>query len=126
MENFRFCKFDKVEEVLFKGCYPLNPVTVFSVINLSERVAQNERTLFTFLTDDDPNSFKYFIKNSEKNDLFNTDKVYDYFYNILRKENDEKIKEIWIKVENALSKTQEQLERRMYLNRKFPLCYNFL
>ena len=73
MENFRFCKFDKVEEVLFKGCYPLNPVTVFSVINLSERVAQNERTLFTFLTDDDPNSFKYFIKNSEKNDLFNTE-----------------------------------------------------
>lgn len=113
MENFRFCKFDKVEEVLFKGCYPLNPVTVFSVINLSERVAQNERTLFTFLTDDDPNSFKYFIKNSEKNDLFNTDKVYDYFYNILRKENDEKIKKIWIKVENALSKTQEQLERRI-------------
>lgn len=111
--TFKFCKFEKVEDVLFNGCFPLNPITVFSVIHLSERIAQNERTLFTFLTDDDPNSFKYFINNTQTGVLFNVDKVYDYFYNILRKENDETIKEIWIKVENALSKTQDYLERRV-------------
>lgn len=113
IENFKFCRFDKVGEILFNGCYPLNPITVYAVINLSEKIAQNERTLFTFLTDDDTNSFKYFIKNSEQVNLFNLDKVYDYFYNILRKENDAKIKEIWIKTENALSKTQEQIERKI-------------
>lgn len=113
IENFKFCRFDNAEEILFNGCYPLNPITVFSVIHLSEKIAQNERTLFTFLTDDDTNSFKYFIKNNINNDLFNLDKVYDYFYNILRKETDEKIKETWIKAENALSKTQEPIERRI-------------
>lgn len=31
-------------------CYPLHPVTTFVLPRLSERVAQNERTLFTFLS----------------------------------------------------------------------------
>lgn len=111
LENhFKFCRFENAKEILFEGCYPLNPVTVFSVISLSEKVAQNERTLFTFLTDDDINSFKYFINNNVEEELFNVNKVYDYFYNILRKENDNKIKEIWIKVENAINKVNEKIE----------------
>ena len=32
------------------GCYPLHPVSTFILPRLSERVAQNERTLFTFLS----------------------------------------------------------------------------
>ena len=61
--EFAFCRINKVEETLFKGCFPLNPATVFAVISLSEKIAQNERTLFTFLTDDDVYSLKYFINN---------------------------------------------------------------
>ena len=34
------------------GCYPLHPVSTFILPRLSERVAQNERTLFTFLSAD--------------------------------------------------------------------------
>ena len=110
-DNFKFCRTDN-NDLLFKWCYPLNPVTVFSVIELSEKIAQNERTLFTFLTDDDSNSFKYFINNSSK-DLFNLDKVYNYFYLLLKKENDERIKEIWIKTDTALSKTENATERKI-------------
>lgn len=32
------------------ACYPLHPVSTFVLPRLSERVAQNERTLFTFLS----------------------------------------------------------------------------
>lgn len=109
-EQFKFCQFENVQNILFKGCYPLNPVTVFAVINLSEKIAQNERTLFTFLTDDDTNSFKHFINNNQSNELFNVDKVYDYFYNLLRKENDNIIKEIWIKTENSINKVIDKKE----------------
>ena len=31
------------------GCYPLHPTTMFVLPRLSEKVVQNERTLFTFL-----------------------------------------------------------------------------
>lgn len=108
--EFNFCRIDNVEEILFKGCFPLNPATVFSVINLSEKIAQNERTLFTFLADDDVYSFKYYINNNNSEELFNVDRIYDYFYNILKAESNESIKEIWLKAENAISKTTDVIE----------------
>lgn len=92
-----------IEKILFKGCFPLNPITVYSLIGLSEKIAQNERTLFTFLTDDDSNSLKSFINNNG-NGLFNINKIYDYFKLLFKKENDTLIKDFWIKAENAISK----------------------
>ena len=112
-DEFSFCIIDNCEKILFKGCYPLNPITVYAVINLSEKIAQNERTLFTFLTDDDMTSFKYYIRNDEDNKLFNVDKIYDYFKNNFKKENDDIIKQIWIKTENALNKTKDDIERKI-------------
>ena len=35
---------------IIRDCYPLHPVSIFILPRLSERVAQNERTLFTFLS----------------------------------------------------------------------------
>lgn len=92
-----------IDKILFKGCFPLNPLTAYSLIELSEKIAQNERTLFTFLTDDDVNGLKYFIENSDKG-LFTVDKIYDYFSSLLKKDDDEVIKNIWLKSENALRK----------------------
>lgn len=40
---------DEVKKTIV-GCYPLHPVSTFILPRLSERVAQNERTLFTFLS----------------------------------------------------------------------------
>lgn len=98
-----------IEEVLYKGSFPLNPITVFALIQLSEKIAQNERTLFTFLTDDDSNSLKSFIKQNGDG-LFNINNVYDYFKPLFKKDIDSSIKDIWIKSENALSKVKEKNE----------------
>lgn len=104
-----FRELKDIEDVLYKGCFPLNPITVYTLIGLSEKIAQNERTLFTFLTDDDFNSLKSFIYTNNEN-LFNVNKVYDYFKALLKKETDPSIKEIWIKAENALAKTKDDIE----------------
>lgn len=104
-----FKDLSNIEDVLYKGCFPLNPITVYTLIELSEKIAQNERTLFTFLTDDDSNSLKSFIYTNNKT-LFNVNKVYDYFKPLLKKENDPNIKEIWLKAENALAKTKDCVE----------------
>lgn len=105
-----FKSVNNIEEVLFKGCFPLNPITVYSLIGLSEKIAQNERTLFTFLTDDDSNSLKSFIYLNNSG-LFGIDKIYDYFRPLLKKENDELIKSIWIKTENSLLKASNDTEK---------------
>ena len=90
-------------DLVFKGCFPLNPLTTFAVVNISEMIAQNERTLFTFISDNDTNSLSTFIKSSDEG-LFNVDKIYDYFYNLLGKTDEEEIRKLNYKAQICLSK----------------------
>lgn len=101
-----------IESILFKGCFPLNPITVYSLIELSEKIAQNERTLFTFLTDDDQNGLKKFI-NSNSKGLFNNDKIYDYFEPLFKNTEYIKAKEIWQKSSNILRKNISELAKKI-------------
>ena len=76
----------KTRQVIF-DCYPLHPVTTFVLPRLSEKVAQNERTLFTFLSSTQKNTLKQFIdKNTSDIPFVTPDYLYDYFENELRKE----------------------------------------
>lgn len=108
--------FDNIQsfELLFGGCFPLNPMTVFALIQLSELVAQNERTLFTFISDTDDNSFNSFIQRTEDGaELFNVDKIYDYFSPLLRKEEGNNIRNIWYRTESVLSKIEDPKKKRV-------------
>ena len=49
------------------GCYPLHPISTFILPRLSEKIAQNERTLFTFLASKNKNTLTSFIDNAEEN-----------------------------------------------------------
>lgn len=101
-----------LEKNLFYGCFPLNPITIYSIIRISEYVAQNERTLFTFISDTDDDSFNSFLHSSEKG-LFNVDKIYDYFSNVFQKEETNSIRNIWYRAESILSKLENQNERKV-------------
>ena len=74
-------------EMAVYGCYPLHPVSTFILPRLSEKVAQNERTLFTFLSADGVATFTNFLKNYDDTFLLITaDLIYDYFEQLLKKE----------------------------------------
>lgn len=47
------------------GCYPLHPVSTFILPRLSEKVAQNERTLFTFLSSEDIAGVEFEIRDKD-------------------------------------------------------------
>lgn len=70
------------------GCYPLHPVSTFILPRLSERVAQNERTLFTFLSAEGNSTLPSFL--AEHGDkafkLITPDSIYDYFEPLFKKE----------------------------------------
>ncbi|KJS16646.1 MAG: hypothetical protein VR69_08255 [Peptococcaceae bacterium BRH_c4b] len=69
------------------GCYPLHPVSTFILPRLSERVAQNERTLFTFLSAEQKHTLSAFLQSAEGDfPLLTPDYLYDYFEPLLRKE----------------------------------------
>lgn len=70
-----------------EGCYPLHPISTFILPRLSEKVAQNERTLFTFLSSDDKYTLSAFLKSEQGGfALLTPDYIYDYFEPLFRKE----------------------------------------
>jgi len=76
-----------ISEVAVRGCYPLHPISTFVLPRLSEKVAQNERTLFTFLSAEHKHTLATFLENAEGDfPLLTPDYIYDYFEPLLRKE----------------------------------------
>ncbi len=102
-------------ERIVKGCFPLSPYTTFALPIISEKVAQNERTLFTYLSKDEANSLINLInQDSEACDIVTLDKLYDYFEPLFKKETfNESIYNIWIKVDTALRIVYSELEKRI-------------
>lgn len=103
------------EEIIIKGCFPLSPYVTYILPKISEKVAQNERTLFTFLSKDDKYSLLDIIKNDKKEkELITIDNLYDYFEPLLRKEVfNEKINSIWVKANTALSNVSCDKEKKI-------------
>ncbi|AUC62551.1 hypothetical protein AA637_16015 (plasmid) [Cyanobacterium sp. HL-69] len=76
-------KLEKIEQSLIKNIYPLHPLSALILPVLCVKYAQNDRTLFTFITSDEPFSFKKFLEETViKDDNLPTlklDQIYDYF-----------------------------------------------
>ena len=70
------------------GCYPLHPLSTVILPRLSERVAQNERTLFTFLSAEGNATLASFLGTYDdgKFQLLTPDLIYDYFEPLFKKE----------------------------------------
>lgn len=111
-------KFDKndFKKVVLEGCYPLNPVSAYLLLNVSEKVAQNERTLFTFISNDEPNSMHRYVTNHSREMLWSVgaDLIYDYFSGLFKKEViNEHVHNEWLNAEYALSKCATEEQRKI-------------
>lgn len=110
--DLNICNLSTIKRDLFEGCFPLNPLSVYCLISLSEIVAQNERTLFTFLSDKDDSSFNSFIHNNESG-MMNVDKLYDYFSSLLQKEETNFIRNTWYRTESILMKIDNNIDKQI-------------
>lgn len=63
---------------LFQQCYPLHPITALVLPQLCQKVAQNERTLFSFIGSHEPFGFRELALHS-KDGFIGLDGIYDYF-----------------------------------------------
>ncbi|MBF0103010.1 MAG: hypothetical protein HQK77_19100, partial [Desulfobacterales bacterium] len=83
---------DELKTTVIYGTFPLHPMAVFSLPALSEKVAQNNRTLFTCLCEDEPGSFRRFLSKTSldhkklKPDMFTVDMLWDYFANDVKQQ----------------------------------------
>ena len=66
------------------ACWPLHPVTTALLGPLFRgRLAQNERSLFAFLSAGEPLSFRDFLRTSGPGRLYTVDRLYDYATGLL-------------------------------------------
>lgn len=65
----------------FEDGFPLHPITLFALDRLSKKVAQNERTFFTYLAGDEENAlFSQLSKfDIQEFHFIGLDAIYDYF-----------------------------------------------
>lgn len=90
----------------FEGGFPLHPISLFALDKLSKRVAQNERTFFTYLASKDDNSLYRFL-NSHDLDEFHfvgIDEVFDYFAPSVKSTQSDASYEWYKELQSALSK----------------------
>lgn len=77
-----------IRELIYQT-WPLHPLTVFALAHVSSRVAQNERTMFTFLTSEEPNALTGILKRRIGNNgagigLVETADLWPYFEDAVR------------------------------------------
>lgn len=104
------------ERIILKGCYPLNPLAAFLLLNISEKVAQNERTLFTFISNDEPHSLYRFVENHSDMESWTVgvDLIYDYFASLFKKDvANEYIHNIWLSAEYVIEKCDDDYQKKV-------------
>lgn len=106
--------FDKAEydELVSYGAFPLLPLTAYCLLSISEKVGQNERSIFTFLANDEQGSMVRLIEQGKTE--FGVDVIYNYFDKIFRKNKElPVVHNEWLKAEYALSKINTKDEEKI-------------
>lgn len=103
--------------ILFRQCYPLHPVASLVLPILCQKLAQNERTLFTYLGSKEPRGFKDSIaKLTNVGDFVSLWEIYEYF---IRNQpavlNDSSTNRRWAEVVTALERLGDAPEEEIQL-----------
>jgi hypothetical protein len=73
----------EVTESVLSAAYPVHPITALVLPLLCTRYAQNDRSLFTFLTSDEPYAFQAFLESvyveGDRIPTLQLHQIYDYF-----------------------------------------------
>lgn len=101
---------EELDKYILNGSFPLHPVLVFALPRFSQKVAQNERTVFTFLCSNEFNTLNEYLNNNDADSqlLLTLDILYDYFENQMRTiDHQDNIHTIWFQTNAALSRLDE-------------------
>lgn len=99
--------------IVGRGAFPLTPLSACLLLRLSEKIAQNERTLFTFLTGKDIYSLAMYVERCHDVEFVGAPLIYDYFSQLLADEKDLSVHREWVSAEHAIEKTEDEDARKI-------------
>ncbi|WP_336784700.1 hypothetical protein [Paenibacillus sp. MMO-177] len=98
------------DELVIKGMYPLHPVSLFLLPNLTRVFGQNERTLFTFLESQETSGLINHINKT--NDYYLAHQLFDFFFPDSNDISNEEISEHILLYKKAMARLPEDLTNR--------------
>ena len=94
-----------------KACWPLHPVTTALLGPLFRgRLAQNERSLFAFLSAGEPLSFRDYLRTHGPDQLYTVDRLYDYAIGMLGSRVLSRDGRQWAEIDTALKRLPSESE----------------
>jgi hypothetical protein len=115
LQLFGLFEGEEVKQLIY-DVYPLHPLTVYALVRLSSRVAQNERTMFTFLVADEQKSLQGILRELDfdfSDKFVRLDALWDYFEDAIRADTGANgTHRIWTGVINAIDKIPQQGDNR--------------
>lgn len=95
----------------FDDGFPLHPISLFALDRLSKKVAQNDRTFFTYLASKEENSLYSFLRNHELNEFHfvGIDCLFDYFEPSIRAVQSDESYQWYKNLLSALAKNRSDL-----------------
>lgn len=94
---------------LLIDCYPLHPISCLILPILSQKIAQNERTIFSFITSSQVQSLSYWLSNLEKGEFVKPYHIYDYFVsNQITLITDSITNRRWVEVSEAINRLEDE------------------
>lgn len=101
---------------LFENCYPLHPLTAVILVYLCQKIAQNERTLFSYLGSHEEHGLNHAMKYLEPGDWITPAMIYDYFIsNQSSSMTDYMTHRRWAEVVTALERLQDPTQNELEL-----------
>lgn len=94
---------------LLIDCYPLHPISCLILPLLSQKIAQNERTIFSFITSSQVQSLSYWLSKLEKGEFVKPNHIYDYFVsNQITLITDSITNRRWVEVSEAINRLEDE------------------
>jgi len=95
------------EDLIVKGAFPLNPYTSYCLIKLSEKIAQNERSLFAFLCGEQANGLRRLVER-KSSVVISVDVLYDYFSEVIKENRQIRMHSIFINAETIIKELKDK------------------
>ncbi|WP_404900474.1 hypothetical protein PV791_05895 [Priestia filamentosa] len=99
------------ERIIVESMYPLHPITLYMLPDLSKIFGQNERTLFTFLESDEQGGLINHIRN--KDSYYLPYQLFNYFFpNVSENDLDSDISQHLLQYKKAIARIPDNMDEK--------------
>ena len=94
----------EIKDEVLTSCYPIHPLTAVILIAVFKKIAQHERSLFSFLVTNERHGLNYYQVRSKEGVAYSLSNLFDYLnHNLYHFIAESDLASNWLKINNSLA-----------------------